>query len=217
MAVRRDPVKEARLVTRDLHVRLGQELRDARRIAGLSQAAVGAACGMSHAQVGRIERGDLRALSFAQANGVAAAVGLRIVVRTYPGGDATRDAGQLRLLDRFRRLLPPAARWETEVPLPIPGDPRAWDGRVTLGGRRAGCEAETRLGDVQAVDRRIARKERDGAVDLVILVVADTKANRRVLRDHREALRSRFPLDGHAVIAALRAGRLPDASGIVLV
>ena len=36
--------------------------------------------------------------------------------------------------------------WRTEVPLPIPGDRRAWDGVAILLGRTAGCELEMRLG-----------------------------------------------------------------------
>jgi hypothetical protein len=53
-------------------------------------------------------------------------------------------------------------------------------------------------------------------VGVVILLVNDTAANRRVLAAHREALRARFPLDGRAILQALRAGRAPTASGIVV-
>jgi hypothetical protein len=94
------------------------------------------------------------------------------------------------------------------VPIPIHGDRRAWDAIAV--------EAETRLRDIQALERRIALKQRDGGVDVVILLVNDTAANRRVLAAHREALRARFPLDGRAILAALRAGRAPQDSGIVV-
>ena len=82
---------------------------------------------MSHAQWSRIERGVLLDLSFSQASRAASAVGLRLDVRLYPDGDPARDAGQLALLERFRLRLPAGTRWDTEVPLPIPGDRRAWD------------------------------------------------------------------------------------------
>jgi hypothetical protein len=75
---------------------------------------------------------------------------------------------------------------------------------------------ETKLGDIQALARRIRLKQRDGEVDLVILVVADTRHNREMLELHREALRELLPLDGRQVLASLRHGRLPDRSGIVL-
>ena len=77
-------------------------------------------------------------------------------------------------------------------------------------------EAETRLYDVQAQVRRILAKFADGRVDRVILVLADTRHNRTVLREARELLRSDFPLDTRAVMTALRAGRDPGANGIVL-
>ena len=53
-------------------------------------------------------------------------------------------------------------------------------------------------------------------MDRIVLLLADTRHNRRVLREHREALRSTFPLDTRAVMAALRAGELPSANGIVV-
>ena len=104
----------------------------------------------------------------------------------------------------------------TEVPLPIPGDRRAWDGFIRVGNGAIGVEAEARIRDAQAVDRRCALKRRDGGVDMVILLVADTRANRRMLALHREALRSSFPLDTRQILAALRAGRAPSGSGIVV-
>lgn len=171
---------------------------------------------MSHAQWSRIERGVLLDLSFSQASRAASAVGLRLDVRLYPDGDPARDAGQLALLERFRLRLPAGTRWDTEVPLPIPGDRRAWDAMARLAGRRAGCEAETRLGDLQALERRLRLKVRDGAVDMLILVVADTVNNRQVLDTHREVLRPLLPLDGRQVLAGLRAGHLPHRNGLVV-
>ncbi len=171
---------------------------------------------MSHAQWSRIERGALPELSFDQSSRAAAAVGLRLAVNLFPDGDPVRDAAQLALLERFRRRLPADARWDTEVPMPVPGDRRAWDAVVRLHGRRAGCEAESRLRDLQALDRRLQLKLRDGAVDVLLLVVADTAANRAVLAAHREVLRPLLPLDGRQVLGSLRAGELPDQSGLIV-
>jgi hypothetical protein len=171
---------------------------------------------MSHTQFGRIERGQLKGLTFDQAARAAASVGLRVSCKTYPDGDPARDAAHLGLAERFRQRLPPGALWRTEVPLPIPGDRRAWDGVAVVLGRTGACELETRLGDIQALERRIALKQRDGEVDVVILVVADTRHNRRVLDLHRDALRPLLPLESRQVLASMRNGRLPDRSGIVL-
>ncbi len=132
-------------------------------------------------------------------------------------GIRVRDRAQLALLERFRARLPPTAIWSTEVPLPIPGDRRAWDACIAVGGRRAGCEAETRLTDVQALERRLALKVRDGEVDLLLLIVSDTAANRQMLALHRGALRTLLPLDGRDVLQSLGSGRLPEASGLLVI
>ena len=88
---------------------------------------------------------------------------------------------------------------------------------AALRGRRAGSELETRLHDVQALERRLALKQRDGGVDIVLLVVADTTANRRFLEQHREQFRDLLPLDSRQVLDAFRRGVLPEKSGIVIV
>jgi transcriptional regulator with XRE-family HTH domain len=217
MPTRRNPGEEGRRLAARIQRHVGEDLRAARLAAGLSQEAVGAAVGMSHAQVGRIERGVNRDLTIDQVARAGMAVGLRLGARLYPDGDPVRDRAQLALLERFRARLPPTAIWTTEVPLPIPGDRRAWDACIALEGRRAGCEAETRLTDVQALDRRLALKVRDGEVDLLILLVSDTPANRQTLALHRENLRSFLPLDGRDVLRALGAGRLPEASGLLVI
>ena len=216
MAARDDPARHGRRLAQRARAEVAEAVLGARLAAGISQHTAGAAAGMSHAQFGRIERGMLRDLTVDQACRAAAAVGLRLSIRTYPDGDPARDAAQLALLDRFRLRLPRDCAWRTEVPLPLPGDRRAWDGVAELRGRRAGCEAETRPRDIQALERRLALKLRDGGVDLLILVVADTVGNRRLLDEHREVLRSLLPLDGRQVFASLRAGELPAASCLVV-
>jgi len=213
---RNDKATIARAASARIRTDVGRELAETRRLAGLSQLDAARAVAMSHAQLGRIERAELAGLTVDQVCRAAAAVGLRCSVRLFPDGDPVRDAAQLKLLERFRLRLPDGIRWHTEVPLPIPGDLRAWDGMATLRGRRAGCEAETRLGDIQALERRLALKLRDGAVDVLIVVVADTAANRGALARHREVLRPLLPQDGRQVLAAFRAGHLPDQNGLLL-
>lgn len=100
--------------------------------------------------------------------------------------------------------------------MPIPGDARALDGMIPIGPVRIGVEAEARLGDLQAIDRRAQLKKRDAGLDCLILLVADTRANRRVLAEHREVLRAGYPLDTKDVLAALRRGEMPPGDGIVV-
>jgi hypothetical protein len=78
-------------------------------------------------------------------------------------------------------------------------------------------EIETRLADLQAVERRTMLKIRDDAsVRHVFLVIADTRWNRMALASGQEALRGNFPLDTRESMASLSAGRCPGANGIIL-
>jgi transcriptional regulator with XRE-family HTH domain len=212
----RDRLGEALFAARTIRASLGDEIRDARLDAGLSQRVAAAAVGISHSQFGRIERGELRELTVEQLSRACGAVGLKLVARAYPVGEPVRDAAQIALLSRFRRLLPPGVGLETEVPLPIPGDLRAWDGLATFPDGAVAVDAESRLRDAQALDRRMGLKQRDGAVDRVILLVNDTAWNRRVMRAARDALRGRFPADGRELLRAIRAGHAPGRSGILV-
>jgi len=196
---------------------IGTEIRVARLDAGVSIDDAGSAVGLRRSTFGRIERGELAHVSVYQLSLACAAVGLDLVVRAYPDGDAIRDVAHAGLLERAHRRLPEGAPWRTEVPLPIDGDRRAWDAITILQRIRIAFEAETRLGDLQALNRRIELKRRDGGIDIVILVVADTRHNRLVLAAHRESLRAAFPLDGRAVLAALNEGRPPHSSGIIVI
>lgn len=216
MATRRDPFHEAREQARRIRIAIGTEVHGARLGAGLSQGAAGRTVRMSHAQLGRIERAVLEHLTIEQASRACSSVGLRLVVRAYPVADPARDAGHQGLLERFRRRLPERAIWRTEVVFPRPGDLRAWDAVAELDARRAAIEAEMRLGDLQALERRLAIKQRDGGIPALVLLVNDTRANRDILATHREALRPRFPLDGREILDALRHGRLPDRNGILI-
>ena len=76
-------------------------------------------------------------------------------------------------------------------------------------------EAETVLDDLQATDRRLGLKLRDGGEDHLILLVADTRRNRRVLA----AVSGTFadlPVRTREIVAALKRGDDPGAGGIVL-
>ena len=77
---------------------------------------------------------------------------------------------------------------------------------------------ETRIGDVQATERRLHRKLADDPhVRHLFLVLADTRHGRSVLATTRERLRVGFPLDTREVLAAFGAGRCPGANGIVVI
>lgn len=81
---------------------------------------------------------------------------------------------------------------------------------------RVRTDAETRVGDLQAVERRIALKQRDGREDCVILLLADTKHHRALLDVAGAGLRERFPVSQRTALAALRAGRSPGGNALIL-
>jgi transcriptional regulator with XRE-family HTH domain len=196
--------------------RAGREIHIARLGSGTSLRDAAASVGIDYRTFARIERGDVAGVSVERLCLASAAVGLEFNGRPYLAGDAVRDAASLRLLSRLRACLPDDAPWQQEVPLPIPGDLRAIDAETRLVGTSIGYEAETRLTDIQAVARRALLKQRDAGLDVMVLVLNDTRGNRAVLAAHRDALRGHFPLDTRAVLRELRAGRPPGANGIVV-
>jgi hypothetical protein len=106
-------------------------------------------------------------------------------------------------------------RWRTEVPLPIPGDLRSADGVATTDDFAAIVEAETRLDDVQAAERRLRSKQRDLGGRRAILLVADTRHNRHVI-DQVPDLRHQFPIDTRHCLAALGRGDDPGGDCLVI-
>lgn len=197
--------------------KLGQELRDARLALGLRQVDVARAAGISTSWVSRIERRQAKEVGYRVLCVLFAVVGMDLSSRAFPGSAPLRAEGHRKLLDRFRLLLPEGVPWRTEVPLPGNGDPRAWDARTELWALRVAIEAETRLTDSQALERRLMLKVRDGNVERLILVLADTRDNRRVLREVGDSLRASFPLQGQAARAALRSPKDPGCNLLVLV
>ena len=185
--------------------------------AGLSLRAAGDAARVDHVQLWKLERGRHSGLDVEAIAALGSVVGLDVRLRAFPGGDALRDAGQQRLLERLRREIHPGLRWRTEVPLAMSGDLRAWDAVIGSVGWAVAVEAETALIDLQALERRLELKRRDdaGRIDHLVLLVADTRRNRAALASAPGAF-SALPARTRDVLAALRAGDLPPRNGIVI-
>lgn len=193
-----------------------REFGEGRRDRGLSQQAIADALGLDRSYISRIERGLVGDLSIVTASELLATVGLDLSLRAYPAAGPLRDAGHNGLLERLRVRLYAELGWATEVPMPIGGDLRAWDAVITGRTWRCGVEAETRPRDLQALERRIALKQRDGDVDCVILLLLDSGHNRRLVREHADALAERFRVPGSQALELLAAGRAPGGNAIVL-
>ena len=122
----------------------------------------------------------------------------------------------MRLLSRLR---PHTEQWtwSLEVPLPIPGDRRAWDAVLRRDRLSTAVEAETRPADIQALLRRLALTRRDGRPSRLILLLADTCWNRALVAAHAVELNSMFPVSPRAALHALRAGADIGGDAVILV
>jgi hypothetical protein len=163
----------------------------------------------------RIERVEARNVSLESLARIFAVLGLRLSAKAYPDGDPLRDAPQRALLDRLRPLVNPRTGWRQEVP--VTNDQRdllAWDVVIETRPLPTHVEAGVQLRDAQAVQRRLELKRRDGDPGRLILLVADTRSNRAVLRSG--PFGDAFPLSGRAALEALARGEDPGGDAIVV-
>jgi len=177
---------------------------------------VGSACRLSASELSRIERGLIAGVSLVKLAEVCAIVGLDLTARAYPSGPPLRDARHGKLLGRFHGAIHSDIRWGSEVPLPNPGDQRAWDAVIRGDAWRYGVEAELNPIDGQALLRRLTLKQRDGMVDGVILLMPDTRQVRLFKREFAELLAVQFPVKGSLALRRLATGLDPGGSAIVV-
>jgi transcriptional regulator with XRE-family HTH domain len=217
MPPRQRPIDRGTLRGRELVATLCREIRTARIDRGLTVREVARACGISPSAVSRIERGLIVRVPLVVLAQLLSVVGLELSARAFPGGEPIRDAGHAQLLRSFRARLHGSVRWATEVPLPALGEMRAWDGMVMGANWRYGIEAETGPTDGQALARRLARKQRDGMVDGVMLVLPAGRRTAAFLRETGDLLQPSFPVPGRRALELLGAGTNPGGSAIVVI
>lgn len=215
MSTHEAAVQRGRRTSRARRRRIGDELRQARVAAGLSQRTLGRHLHVSHSAIGRMERAEVRTISIDRVAVVAAVLGLDLHVGLYPNASPVRDAAHLALLQRFRSRLGRGLVLRMEVPLPDPNDLRSADGVVGGEDVDVMVEAETRAADVQALLRRIFSKQRDLGSRRVILVLNDTRHNRMVTTTYPE-LADRFPISARSCLRALAEGRDPGGDALLL-
>jgi transcriptional regulator with XRE-family HTH domain len=186
-------------------------------MAGLSQETLSRLVGWSQPEVSRFEHLVRRdTVTFDDLARVASNLGLELVANLFPVGDPVRDKGHQALLARLRAILATAWRVVAEMPLPNVRDARSWDLGLRLAAQRVGVEAETAIRDVPWLVRRMRERERDGGMDEVLLLLADSRANRALLPQLLEALGSRFQTPTRGILRALREGRPVPGSGVIL-
>jgi hypothetical protein len=201
--------------------KLCADLEEARLDGGLSYVALGRPLGLSGVQVARICQGRSPDVSIARMAQLYALVGLDLSARGFPAGPPLRDAGHLALLARLRARLGPSLRWRTEVPVTAQGetasmDSRAWDATISGPGWTIGVEAETHVRDVQALERRLALKLRDGHAATAILLLSDTRHHRTLLEVAGPALRETYPIPTRSALRSLGRGEAVTGNGLVV-
>jgi transcriptional regulator with XRE-family HTH domain len=207
-----------RLAVRHAH-EVGDEFRERRLTLGATQQDVADACRMSRVRYGKIESGTWTNVTLLELDRIATVLGLSPSVRLYPAGPGLRDAGHVARLRRVLEHVKSPLTWRLEVALPARGDRtdlRAWDAMLFGVGVRTAIELEMRLRDVQALIRRIDLKRRDDPTAGFLLLVADTRGNRRLLAEFAAMLGDLPRLRPSTVYAALERGEHPG-TGIVLV
>jgi transcriptional regulator with XRE-family HTH domain len=218
--------KETRLVRgrrrgRMLATRTVTELIEARRTLGISQSTMATELGLSQPQFWRIEAGRVDGLSVVRICEIASLLGYEAALSLHPIGDPIRDKGQQALGRRFNALLAPAWSVIDEVRLPGVGDQRSWDKLLRLKSvsyrHAVGADLESRIYDIQALVRRTRRRESDGGVDEILIVLSDSVTNRRMADDLRMSLGSGYASSNSMLRSALRLGEPLPGSGVMLV
>lgn len=216
MANRTRSIDEARRRARRQVTELGDDLRAARRLLGLTQREVASAIGSSTSEVSRRELGRSRHVTSEQLGVHAAAVGLKLWMKLFAVGGGIRDAAQVRYVAAFVERVGRAFRVTVEAPVQAAGDLRAVDALLVADAVRIAVEVITRVADIQAQVRAAQLKARDIGATRLIIVVADTHANVRALKEARPMLVNSFDLDTRRVMAQLEAGRDPGRDAVIM-
>jgi transcriptional regulator with XRE-family HTH domain len=217
--------KQTRLIRgrrrgRSLAAKALSELSERREFLGISQRSLAAELGWSQPRTWRFEANEVP-ISVVALSEMASLLGMELSVGLYDIGDPIRDKGQQALGRRFDIIPAPVWRSTAETLLPNPGDQRSWDRllRLTTSDTRhlVGADLESRIRDIQALVRRTRMRERDGGVDVILLVVSDSATNRSLVGQLRESLGPDYQTPPRAILAALRRGIPLPGSGVILI
>jgi transcriptional regulator with XRE-family HTH domain len=216
MPARLSAVRDAPRLALHIRLAIGAEFRQARLALGASQQQIGAAVHVSRNRISRVELGKATDLTVDHLVRHAAAVGLKPSVKLYPIGGGIRDIAQARYIEKFVARVRQHWRVTLDAPIPIVGDLRAVD-IVLMGVCTIAVEVVTRLTDLQAMLRAAQLKQRDMGAQRLVIVVAGTRANRKILADMRAMLGPTFDLDTQRVMSRLEHGEDPGRDAIVVI
>lgn len=191
--------------------RFGEEIREIRLRAGVSQAALARAIGVSRSVICRMEQGDPNVGARIRARAVSALGGdFRIAV--YPGGGPLiHDAAHARIIEALLNRCHPTWRPTVESPVPGPGR-RSTDLRLDRRDDIVLMEVETHIRALEAIIREGTEKraavaetaQRDQRIH-VVLVLPPTRHHRALVSAHPGIVAVAFPADPEALARALAA------------
>lgn len=211
-------------------IRLGRSLRALRRERGWRQRDLAARAGLSKSTVGRLELGQLDGVTVGTLEHVVAALGAWLDVSVRWNGeslDRLLDAAHAGLVERLVTRLR-VSGWEAvpEVSFAIAGERGSidvlafhQDARVVLV-----VEVKSVVPDLQAMLHGLDRKARlapavarergwQPAATSRLLVLADTRTNRRRIDAHAATLAAVLPANGREMVTWLRDPVVPALSG----
>ncbi len=190
-------------------IRAGEEFREIRLRAGVSQAAVARAIGVTRSVMCRMEQGDPDVAPRIRAR-AAAVLGANLRFAVYPdGAPLIHDAAHAKLVEAVLELRHP--RWRATVESPVPGPGRrSSDLRFEHGSDTVLFEVESRVRALEAIiregaEKRIAVAETVGPDRRVhvVLVLPPTRHHRSLVLAHPRIISTAFPASHEALIRAL--------------
>jgi len=198
----------------------GTEVVTARSVLGLSIKQAADLAGVSWQTQARAEAGA-PGLSIRTMGAIGEAVGLDVVLKTYPGRTlALRDTGQLRLAQQL--CADAVAAWQATIELRIGQHGDAID-LVLFGiNEIIAIETERAAIDWQAQYRRADAKRAVLAAQhqrpvRLVMAVEDSRRNRRALAPHAEVIRLAQPARSREVLRSIRHGQPLGRDGLLWV
>ncbi len=206
----RKAIHEGDRLLRRTSMRFAEEFRGIRLRAGVSQAAVARAIGVTRSVVCRIERGDPSVSHLIRAR-AASALGAEFRMAIYPqDAPLIHDAVHARLVERILALRHREWRAVVESPVPGPGR-RSSDIRLDRGTTAVLIEVESRVQAFEAVIRECAGKRAAVAAVAapahhvhVVLALPPTRHHRALVTAHPEIVATAFPASSMSIMRALR-------------
>lgn len=200
--------------------RFGEEFRELRLRAGLSQAAVARAIGVARSAICSLEAGDVGASLRLRAR-AGALLGAEVRLALYPASSPLlSDAAQARNVESLMRVV--HRSWHATVEAPVPGPGRRsidlrLDGHIDI----VLIEVETRVHTLEAAVREL--HDERAAIALaepgrpvhVVLALPRSRHHQALMRSHPAIMRATFPVHSRVLEAALQNGGRWPGDGIL--